>query len=77
MKPETRKKTVEREVDKAWESWSHLLYSRLVQFDHFLEAIQSDLSAAGLPLHKSGQFLTDRIIEINEQIQKNKTKKVI
>ncbi|RCW44238.1 hypothetical protein DFP97_112102 [Paenibacillus prosopidis] len=39
MKPETRKKTVEREVDKAWESWELLLYNRLIEFDHFLEAI--------------------------------------
>lgn len=77
MKPQTRNRARERDIEKAWDSWSHLLYSRLEAFDHFLEAVQADLSAAGLPYSKSGQFLTDRIVEMNELIQKEKSNKAV
>ena len=72
MKPETRNRAREREVEKAFESWEMLLFNRLVEFDHFLESIQSDLAAAGLPLRKSGAYLTEKIVDMNEQIQQNK-----
>jgi hypothetical protein len=76
VKESTRKKQVENEVRKAFEGWAPLLYSKLEAFDYFLEAVQSDLASAGLPFSKSGQFLTEQIIEMNRQIQENKTRKV-
>lgn len=77
MKAETRKKAKEREVEKAWESWELLLYRRLVDFDHFLESIQSDLASAGMPHSKSGQFLVEKIVDMNEQIQEQKINKAV
>lgn len=74
---ERNKRRAESEVNKAWQSWDHLLYSKLVQFDHFLEAIQSDLASAGMPYHKSGEFLVGKIVEINERIQQEKSSKAI
>lgn len=75
MNSEKRIKAKEREVSKAWESWELLLYSKLVEFDHFLEAIQGDLASAGMPYSKSGQFLVDQIVDMNEQIQTQKKRK--
>ena len=67
--------TKAREVEKAWQGWELLLYNRLVEFDHFLMAIQTDLASAGMPYSKSGQFLVEQIIDMNEQIQENKSRK--
>lgn len=77
MKAETRKRQVENEVRKAFEGWAPLLYSKLEAFDYFLEAVQSDLASAGLPYSKSGKFLTEQIIAMNERIQSEKSKKAI
>lgn len=62
-----------KEIDFAWKSWEHLLYSRLESFDHFLETVQSDLAAAGMGYDVSGHFLTERIVEMNTHIQSKKS----
>ena len=77
MSKESAKALKEREIQSAWESWEMLLYNRLVDFDHFLTSIQADLASAGLPYSKSGQFLVDKIVDMQEQIRENKQRKAV
>lgn len=65
----------EREQQQAWESWEPLLRTRLDQWIHFLEAIKSDLSAAGMSKKKSDEFLHGKISEMIAEMDAKPDKK--
>ncbi|HIW33488.1 MAG TPA: hypothetical protein IAA29_11955 [Candidatus Paenibacillus intestinavium] len=60
-------------IKDAWESWEHLLFSRLENLDHFIETVQNDLSAAGMGFEDSAKLIRAKVLEMNHQIQSIKT----
>lgn len=70
-----RQKLHEQRV--AWESWQPILRTKLEGYDHLLECIKSDLSAAGMKKADGEQFLFDRITEMIEDIRAEKKRKAV
>jgi len=67
----------EYEVRAAWQSWEHILRSRLESYDHLLNCIQADLSAAGMKRADSDQFLYEKVTEMLEEIKAEKKSKAV
>jgi len=75
MKKAPRQKAHEQKA--AWLSWEHILRSRLESYDHLLNCIQADLSAAGMKKADSDQFLYERVTEMLQEIKAEKKQKAV
>jgi len=58
----------QHQINLAYDSWQHLLYEKVNNFEYFLEAVKADLSAVGMSRKESTVYLDQKIAEMRAEI---------
>jgi len=62
----------QHQINLAYDSWQHLLYKKVDDFEYFLDAVKADLSAVGMSKKDSTLFMDEKIAEMRVEIAARK-----